>query len=1502
MSKHPSSAKRTGKESPRAPQVAAMAILLLLSIFTECSLAIQVFSGETYSFAAQTPPYGSIYAYEWSAADGYPTKNTDRVFSWTAPNVDVPRYIAVNITITDRGCWATNETVVTVIPKLIGQIRLEVSQEGEGKDVLLGDTISYTISITNIGQTDVISLPLVDCYPIESLKPLSSIPPWKEDNGSALIWNNLLDKPLARGESLKVLASFRAIATTSRTVTNLVRVEGARDDKDAKLKPQEAGSIIAAIQSECPKLGPDTACAGEEVLFSAPTGLASYGWMAKDARGTFVGGFNDSAMANVTWNPAMPGTFEISFNNFMCRQTVNVKQCTSSIRIDKSCDYEDPVHVGDSLTYNYNITNTGELKLNDVKVTDIQNWGPECLPTYANGDDGDRVLDPGEVWRYECRYVAPDPLDYPTLRIMSAESGSAKTKDIIRRLMDMKDRLEITMSNLRLLQDQFDTRAASLAQDHQIINEAYYIFYSYKNQITGESLVNKMDSRGNLNETIYKDPLSGIMLTTKYGTSGRIFSEELYYPPPGTQEYYEIEYDMPIKGYNTITITDYETGDTLLLMIDTLRNILNKEYKKTPGYKLHEERFLLKNTATVTAKSQDGSDVSDSDSFILEILRPLPILKVTKGAQPNPVNSDGILDYTIHYENTGADAKEVVILEDYSKSLVFLQADPAPDPGARNKWTIGDLRKGESGEIKVKTRVSASSNPGDTITNIVNMTCEEGSFSQAVANTTVAGIGMNITKKASASIIPPGESFTYTITYRNVGQANLTDVVIHDYLDPKVNFIASSSDPALINGSTGNHYWWKAEELNPGEEGTIEVYVKAKEKSAFKGNATSIINIYRMNSSQSEVKNATLETLVIHSLWIKKTADKDACSTDDNITYLINYGNAQSVAADRVNITDLLPEADLISVSPAPDYANGNNLTWRIGTLDAMKNGTIIIMVHVPKKPKKNFDETSSVHGEGYVYVRKRLSTEDEKNTLINQAMISGYYGPYLNKASCSSSVTLLGAAGTKLTTIEHGSGYYEEDRKTTFRLENKRIDHDKSIYAKYRKTTFSLPGNRNIKYDSLWSDLTSAENQILNDVVSEEHRYADTLSKKSSLQLDMNQTVYKSEGEFSSGMAHISYKKHAPDGSAIIQEIDENYHGSFRVNEALDSYGESVKFSKSSKGKGFVSSDKRINRLQRSYESGSGYYSSEESSQLGSVDKITKMLYAPTLLMAGSQNLTYANLWNEGMWTNDAERGLFISEKIFYASSIDKEAAMEKSSLSLLGMFNGTLNMKLVNGRSIDLEQTFTGSYQIDTAISVHPTPLHLYPHVNISKKAVMLDEDIVLFLINVSNDGNKMLEPLNITDYLPEGCSFINSSIRAKANGRMINWTIPSLDIGGMLTIKMRAKLDGQHEYYTNTVSVRATCKERILEASNSTTFEPYCKSLPCCPGLGTGSDSKVNAARLFNATSVRGHWGEWNPSPCFNITANMTECSCQVDAYYDELEKNQIQSCCASNFEVP
>ena len=297
-------------------------------------------------------------------------------------------------------------------------------------------------------------------------------------------------------------------------------------------------------------------------------------------------------------------------------------------------------------------------------------------------------------------------------------------------------------------------------------------------------------------------------------------------------------------------------------------------------------------------------------------------------------------------------------------------------------------------------------------------------------------------------------------------------------------------------------------------------------------------------------------------------------------------------------------------------------------------------------------------------------------------------------------------------------------------------------------------------------------------------------------------------------------------------------------------------------------------------------------------------MQYAPVLLRAGSQNQSYASLWDEGMLTKDEGAGVLISKDIRYATSVDMEAMMEKSSLTLLGKFNGTLDINMENGPRIGLDQTLLGSFQIDTAISIHETPKHLYPHVNISKTAVMLDENTVLFLINVSNDGNKLLKPLNVTDILPKGCSYINSSIRAKTNGSMVNWTLPSLDIGRTLTIKMRAKVDGGRAYYTNTVRVRAAYKESIVLAKNSTTFEAYYQPLPCCPevGIGADADNKINATSLFNATTVKGYWGAWNPSPCFNITGNMTECSAESEAYYDEQEKDAVLCSCASNYEVP
>jgi uncharacterized repeat protein (TIGR01451 family) len=63
------------------------------------------------------------------------------------------------------------------------------------------------------------------------------------------------------------------------------------------------------------------------------------------------------------------------------------------------------IHSGDSVTYTYEATNPGQVPLQGVTVVDDR-----CAPvTLASGDDGDDLLEPGELWVYTCTTTLTKP-------------------------------------------------------------------------------------------------------------------------------------------------------------------------------------------------------------------------------------------------------------------------------------------------------------------------------------------------------------------------------------------------------------------------------------------------------------------------------------------------------------------------------------------------------------------------------------------------------------------------------------------------------------------------------------------------------------------------------------------------------------------------------------------------------------------------------------------------------------------------------------------------------------------------------------------------------------------------------------------------------------------------------------------------------------------------------------------------------------------------------------
>ncbi len=1509
----------------RVGALAAVAIFALVVTATAAQLdGQQIFSGNVCTFEPESPCPNCTY--RWAASDGSPLWSDTAVFNWTAPSVSSMKTIVINLTTTNEdGCTGQEEMEVVVLP---------------AKTIVTGpDKICYgeSAQLTAVSELDSYEWMAFNAEDAE-------VGGFNDTATSEVQW-----MPPGPGE-YKISADPTQFDVASGPFLTITVIEAPR----------------------CAIVAEDVVCAGTTITMETMADPDyRYWWEASG------GTFSSSNSSTANWTaPEEPGEYLIDLMvastvvdcNCVSSKVVTVESCLPEIRVVKDCVFEAPVRVGDFVTYTYEVENVGDLPLRDVNLTDVHDWGPSCDPAFVGGDSGeDGILDPGESWLYECRYQMPNPTDYDQLlTIMAAGPRPGGDAALIARLSRLTVRLEIKLNSMIEMRGRFNFSRAQMAEDEIVLYETNLTLRNYTDTVSKETLSLAIDEAGVIRWSEYYNPIQDAVLTSERDPSGKLTSD--FYLSRRTNEGLRIVYDAPMAGYKTYTATDYSTGDTLITVKNAMGIVISREYRKTPGYIPYKKRVWVHNTVTVTAIGPSGENVTDWDVFSLEVELPQPDLKITKRADPDPVEAGGVLKYTIDYANYGdGDSTGVVILETYDENVTFASSSPPPDPGTNDRWTIGELARDVSGSITIFVEVNSSLESGHTLENLVNITSAENATDEAVVetlvtapalvvekvddpdpvdvggilnytiryrnegdgvahgvvvretyddmveflssdplpdpgtndvwkvgnlsagargtirisvkvsndaedgsilnnsvritcdenrtanitiNTTVIGPRLRITKTAPG-LTSPNSTFNYTITFWNEGAGNATNVTVTDILDPNVVYYKDSTTPLQPNES-GNftydnrdHRWWKFNELAPGDRGTIKIGVVVKGKKDL--NLSNLIrNLYKIDSNESKGEFAEVDTLIVSSLWIKKTAEKSEYPAGEEVVYTILYGNNMNCSefdidnsectAEDVVVVDHLPDlAEYISANPQPSRVSGKVLVWDVGNLSSNDNRSISLVVRIPERPDVRFDESSSVSGEGFVSIRERLSTSCEPYDLTNRVNITGIYtddngSAIVSRASSEATVNVAEALGTEIASVEHGSGYYEEDRIARLNSTNKSTSIEKEIFAARRPTTFSLPNGRQIDYNSSWTDRTCAKNRVRSESVAENFRYVENIEKSSSFLLDENQTVYGSDSEFIGGMGHVGYLRLDPETGDELISIDEDYHGSFRVEESIDSYGKGVSYEKEAFGDGFVSADHRIGDSQRSFEHGSGHYESEELIATGTIYKDTRMVYVPNAQIAGGTVLNRSSRWHEGVSTRGDEH--LISERTSSADYIEMETVMDSSSISLLGEFEGRQDVKAVvqagphDGEKVVIDQTFLGRYKVATSIGIYKAPEYLEPHVNVTKDQIAAGEDAVLFRINVTNDGNKPLGPVVVADLLPPGLVFINSSLRPEVEGSQVTWTILSLPIGGKLTIDLWTGLLGSAAARRNVVTAVADYDGGAVTAEDS------CVAIP--PGL--------------------------------------------------------------------
>ncbi|XWL01970.1 SpaA isopeptide-forming pilin-related protein [Macrococcoides goetzii] len=644
---------------------------------------------------------------------------------------------------------------------------------------------------------------------------------------------------------------------------------------------------------------------------------------------------------------------------------------TPAITMDKVAD-KSVVKEGDIVTYNFTVTNTGNVTLTNVSLNDPMLGGEVSLVK--------TTLLPGESTTGIAKYtVTEKDMFNPTIANTATVVGTPPSGTTV----TAKDTETVT-----------PTSTPSITLDKMIQNElvtmpGQTLYYNFTVKNTGDvtltnvTVSDPMFSDGiNLQDTTLSPGETTTGTATHTVTQAEFDSGNIKNtatvtgtPPTGTPPSSTDTVDVPtqlsplIKLEKTTTATQVKEGDKVTYNFvvtntgnTTLKEVVlndpmlggNVSLQKTtlaPGettsgtatYTVTTDdmaKDAIKNTATVNGKDSKGTNVTDNDDAIVTP-DGKPGINLDKATNTlNVAKAGDVIDYQFTVTNTG----------DTTLTNVVVTDPMFPDGITLAKTT---LAPGESTTGTAKHTVTQAEMNAGTIHNTAKATGTppSGTPPTSTDEVTVPAIGttgIDLEKEANLTEIKSaGELVTYTFTVTNTGTTTLKNVVVNDPL---------VGGPVTIQKTT----------LEPGETTTGTATYTVQQSDINNGklpNTAFAVGTAPDNlDDPSDTDSLEIPAVTSNGISIEKTANPtEITAAGQTITYNFKVTNTGNTTLKDVVINDpMFPSNRIVTNTVLEPGESTEGTAIHVVTQEEFDSGKLVNIATVTGTPPSGTPPTDT--------------------------------------------------------------------------------------------------------------------------------------------------------------------------------------------------------------------------------------------------------------------------------------------------------------------------------------------------------------------------------------------------------------------------------------------------------------------------------------------------------------------------------------------------------------